>query len=231
MGIQDRLIQGMVVNAMQAAIRIAMIAGASLMLSGCFLPGLVAFTSDNVERSKNVEILAKYSGLENHTAAVLIHADMTVQYDHPVAVANMSLNLASKLQSEVAGLRLLDQRLTLEWMHRNPSWVTMPLSEVAMELDVERLVIIDLYEFRLHPPGNRWQWEGVAAANIGIVEADGLDPDAHADEFNIVATFPDVDGLAREAATWQQIELGLQKTFLDSTAFLFYDHVVPKHPE
>lgn len=204
---------------------------ATTLLAGCWVPGVVAAVGDNIDRAKDVEVLAKYQGLENKTVAILIHADMEVQYEHPTTLANMAINLDVKLRKEVSGIRVLNQRTALEWAHLHPSWPTMPYSVIAEELDVQRILVVDLYEFRLTPPGNRWIWEGVAAANVGIVEADGLDPDAFAEEFMIKAEFPTIKGLSREQATRQNVELGLQKTFLDEVAFLFYDHVVPKYPD
>ncbi|MDA0803082.1 MAG: hypothetical protein O2819_04930 [Planctomycetota bacterium] len=200
-------------------------------LAGCFIPGLTAAIGDNIERSKDIEILAQYRGLENKTVAILFHADMAVQYEHPTAVANMAINMAVKLQAQVSGIRVLNQRTALQWMHLNPSWPMMPYSVIAEELDVERIVVVDLFEFRLTPPGNRWIWDGVAAANVGVVESDGLDSDAFSDEFMVKAEFPTVKGLSIEQATRPNVETGLQKLFLDDVAYLFYDHVVPKYPK
>ncbi len=203
----------------------------SMVLSACWVPGVVAAVGDNIDRGKNVEVLAKYQGLENQTVAILFNADMAVLYEHPTTIANMAVNLATKLQREVPGIKVLNQHITLQWMHLHPSWSTMAYSSIADELDVERIVVIDLYEFRLTPPGNRWIWEGVAAGNVGVVEVDGLDPDAFAEEFLVKAEFPTIKGLAKEQASRDNVELGLQTKFYQDVAFLFYDHVVPKHPE
>ena len=40
-----------------------------------------------------------------------------------------------------------------------------------------RIVYLDVYEYRLHPIGNSWIWEGLCAANVGVIEADSFDPD------------------------------------------------------
>jgi hypothetical protein len=146
-------------------------------------------------------------------------------------MANVSLNLAFTLRKNVHGVRVLDPTVALAWQHQNPSWPAMPLGKIAQELDVERLVVVDLYEYRLNPPGNRWLWDGLAAANVGIVEHDGLDPDAYAAEFNIMGKFPDVENLGRESATERSVELGLQKVFVEKAGWLFYDHLEDKYPD
>ena len=151
---------------------------ACLPLGGCWVFGVASAVGDNIESLKKIEVLAKYDGLENRTVAVLLQVDMQTAYEHPTAMANVSLNLAFTLRKNVHGVRVLDPTVALAWQHQNPSWPAMPLGKIAQELDVERLVVVDLYEYRLNPPGNRWLWDGLAAANVGIVEHDGLDPDA-----------------------------------------------------
>ena len=93
------------------------------------------------------------------------------------------------------------------------------------------MVIVELYEFRLHPPGNRWLWEGVCAAHVNVIETDSFDPDVPADVLEVTATFPNVTGLDRSAATAQQIEFGLLAEFVKRTAWLFHLHEEPKYPD
>jgi len=64
---------------------------------------------------------------------------------------------------------------------------------------------------------------------VGIVEHDGLDPDAYASEFNIMGKFPDLENLGRESATERSVELGLQKVFVEKAGWLFYDHLEDKY--
>lgn len=47
------------------------------------------------------------------------------------------------------------------------------------------MIYVDIYEFRLNPPGSRWIWEGMAAANVGVVERDSLDPDTFGEEYSV----------------------------------------------
>jgi hypothetical protein len=204
---------------------------ASLPLGGCWVFGVASAVGDNIESLKKIEVLAKYDGLENRTVAVLLQVDMQTAYEHPTAMANVALNLAFTIRKSVHGVRVLDPTVALAWQHQNPSWPAMPLGKIAQELDVERLVVVDLYEYRLNPPGNRWLWDGLAAANVGIVEHDGLDPDAYAVEFNILGKFPDLENLGRESATERSVELGLQKVFVEKAGWLFYDHLEDKYPD
>jgi hypothetical protein len=102
---------------------------------------------------------------------------------------------------------------------------------MAEALDVDRIVYVDIVEYRLNPPGNQWLWEGVCAANVGIIERDGFDPDAFAETFEISSRFPEETGVERSSATAGQIELGLLGQFVQRTAWLFHTHIEPKYPD
>ncbi len=214
------------------SIAIAALACACLgSIPGCIVAGIASAIGANIEKEKEIEVLAKYRGLENQSVAVLAHSMMATAYEYPTAIPNVVGNVANNIQQHVGGVRVLDPRHTVAWMHQNPGWPTMPLADLASELDVDRVVVIDLYEYRLNPEGNAFLWDGVAAANIGVAERDGIDPDSYAEELQVISKFPDMEGIGREQAGAREVELGLQKTFVDEVAFLFYDHIEKKYPD
>jgi len=198
---------------------------------GCIAAGIASAVGANIEKNKQIEVLAKYRGLENKSVAVLAHTDQRSAYEYPTAIPNVVGNVASELTQNVAGVRVMDPRYSITWMHQTPGWPTAPLADLANELDVDRVVVIDIYEYRLNPLGNSFLWDGVAGANIGIVERDGIDPDSYAEEFQVIAKFPDMEGIGKAQAGPREIEIGLQKTFVDMVAYLFYDHIEDKYPD
>ena len=107
----------------------------------------------------------------------------------------------------------------------------MPYGEIAKELGVERLVFIDLYEYRLNPVGNSYLWDGVAGANIGVIEADGLAPDEFVFTTNLVQRFPDKDGVGKESARREDIQRGLITLFVQHASWIFYRHIEDKYPQ
>ena len=108
----------------------------------------------------------------------------------------------------------------------------MPSSQIAEELKVDRVVYIDLQEYRLTPPGNQWLWEGRCTALIGIIEAGGYEQDGFSETFVIEAIFPRRPNvLSRDEADEGIIERGLLAEFIKQTAWLFYFHIEPKHPD
>ena len=202
-----------------------------LPMSGCILVGLSSAIGANIEKQKQIEVLAKYRGLENKSVAVLAHSDQRTAYEFPTAIPNIVGNMVLILDKNVPGVRVLDPRYSVTWMHQTPGWPTLPLADLAKELDVDRVIVIDIFEYRLNPEGNSFLWDGVAGANVSVVERDGIDPDSFAEEFQVISKFPDMEGIGKAQAGPREIEIGRQKTFVDLVGFLFYDHVEEKYPD
>ncbi|MFM1936780.1 MAG: hypothetical protein RI990_1739 [Planctomycetota bacterium] len=214
--------------ALRAALGLAFAALAGA--AGCGVFGVASKVGEAIEVEKKVEVLAKYRGLENKTVAVLVNAERGVLYEYPTVVPNVAGNVAAGIRRHVAGAQVLDWRESLSWSYRTPSWMTLPLGAVAEELGVDRVVLVDIYEFRLHPPGNRWIWDGLAAASVGIIERDSLDPDTFVEEYSVTVKFPDVPDLSRESAQEASVQTGLVAKFTQTVNKLFYDHITDKYP-
>ncbi len=200
-------------------------------MSGCAIGKLVGGMMQNEEYQKLKETHPVYDGLENKRVAILVDVDMVTLYEHPDIAVTLAANVARRVATNVPGATVMSPAFVSEWQFRTPQWNTVPYSEIAERLDVDRLVHIDVYEFRLHPPGNQWLWDGVCTANIGIIERDGFDPDNYADMFNVSVAFPDMTGVTRENATAVGVKQGLLTLFTRKTSWLFFTHLEPKHPK
>ena len=204
------------------------LAAASLVAGGCAAFGAIGAISAQIDREKQIEVLAEYDGLRNRTTAVVVQSAPAMSYEYPTVVANIT---SRRLAENVEGIQLLDPRLVLQWQYQTPHWAALPYGRIAEELGVERVVLIDIYEYRLHPPGNTWVWDGVAAATVGVIEAGLFDTDEFADSFSVTVRFPDMEGVSRESASASQIETGLLVKFYQGTAWLFFDHIEDKYPD
>lgn len=203
----------------------------AVFAAGCNLFGAAGVVAHNIEREKKIEVLAEFEGLRNETVAVVVQADHMTLYEFPQVAANICANVSHRIQQNVEGSKVLNPTIVLDWTYRTPSWSAMPYGEVAKELGVDRLVWVDIFEFRLNPPGNRWIWEGVGTASVGIVESDGFDPDSFAQHWDISAEFPRIKGLGRESASKENVQTGLLAMFVQEISWLFYDHIEEKYPD
>ena len=201
-----------------------------LASAGC-IAGAVGAIGQQIERGKKLEVPAAYDGLEGRTCAVIVNADYATLVEHPDVVGNITANVSVRIRQYVKEASVLPPGEVLQWQYRTPQWRTMPHGEIARELGVDRLVYIDLYEYRLNPLGNSYLWDGAAGANIGVIEADGLAPDEFVYTTSIVARFPNKEGIGRESARREDIQRGLLTLFVQKTSWLFYRHIEDKYPE
>ena len=208
----------------------AVLLAGMLASAGC-IAGAVGAIGQQIERGKKLEVPAAYDGLQDRTCAVIVNADYATLVEHPSVVKNITANVAVRIAKHVKGATVLPPATVLTWQYKTPQWRAMPYGEVAKELGVDRLVYIDLYEYRLNPTGNSYLWDGVAGANIGIIETDGLAPDEFVYSTNLVSKFPDKEGVGKESARAEDLERGLLTLFTSRTSWLFYDHIEDKYPK
>jgi len=200
-------------------------------LGGCAIGQLVGGMAQNAEYQKEIEVHPVYSGLENKTVAVIVDVDLATLYEYPDVAMTLSATIAQRVQANVPGVRVLSPSRVSQWQFRTPQWNAMQYGEIAERLNVDRVVHVDIYEYRLHPPGNQWLWDGVCSANVGIIERDGYDPDNYVDRFDITVAFPDMTGVTRENATAAGVQKGLLTLFTRQTSWLFFTHLEPKYPK
>jgi len=218
---------------------VGLLAGCASLLSaiptilGAGEAGMVgaAGAAQNFEYQKLIEVLPRYDGLEHHTVAVLVDAPLDLLYTKPDLVDQISGGLMSRLQEHVPNITLMHPVAVRNWQFSTPQWNAMAFGEMAEELGVDRVVLVDLQEFRLHPRGNRWLWEGRCRASVGVIERDGYDLDAFVDAWEVSAKFPDLSGLDRDSASEWEVQTGLLSEFIKRTSYLFYTHIEPKHPD
>lgn len=209
----------------------AILLASSTVLSGCAAMNFIGAFGNEMERNKKIEVLAQYEGLENRTVAIIVHADPSILFAFPAATTTIAGNVAYRIQSNVKGVSVLAPATVIQWQYQTPAWTTLPYGQIAEELGVERVVLIDMYELRLNPPGNQYMWEGVAAANVGIIERESADPDAFAATFDVKASFPNDEALPRESSSPQNIQTGLMTRFVQRSAWLFFTHLEDKYPD
>ena len=208
-----------------------LILGTAAAMWSCGIDRLVGGMAQNYEYTKLVVTHPVYSDLENKSVAVIVDVDLVTLYEHPDVAVAIGANVSRRLSTNVPGIKVVSPALVSQWQFRTPQWSAMPYGEIVRKLNVDRIVHIDVHEFRLHPPGNQWLWDGLCGANVGIIERDGYDPDSYVDTFNVTVAFPDMRGVTRENASAQGVQRGLLTLFTRKTSWLFFTHLEPKFPD
>ncbi len=196
----------------------SLLAAAWLTSAGC---EAIGFVGEAVDSEQEVEFVARYTGLNGKRVAVLIDAPLDAQYQHPRAVPGLCEFISAGLREACEGAQIMPSNYVVAYQANNVYWYTMDIEDIAKALNVERIVMVDLVEYRLLAPGNSYLWDGVIVGDINIYETDSLDPNAIAFRERIKARFPSMDGVRRDQYPESTIEQGLQIKFAQDSVNLF----------
>jgi hypothetical protein len=200
---------------------LGMILGTCGMLSGCLLSPFLR--ASELKGSHPVD--AKYTGLTGKSFAVIVSADRMTQADFPELVGQLTATISERLAVNCDASGFVPPEAVLSMQARNPRWSIMRLDQLCKELQVDRLVFIEVTEFRLVEPGNSYVWRAVAAGRVGVVEADGAIPDNFAFQEQLRTIFPITERALGPAQLPQStVQLKLAKKFIDRASWLFYSH-------
>lgn len=169
---------------------------------------------------------ADYAGLQARSVAVLVAVDDRTLHQYRQAPAHVSRAVGMEIAEHVEGAQLTSSRKVLAFQEENPYWATDRYSRLARELNVDRLVIIDVMDYRTHEPGNRHVWQGTISGTVLVVDVDDADPDNPVYSATVQADYPEDTKLGTLQADDATIQANMVKIFATKVGQLFYDHEV-----
>ncbi len=209
----------------------AALAGALAAVGGCGVGQIFGAMAESYRRSSTKPVAAEYTGLQGKTCALVVSADRYVQSEDAGLVARLTVAMTQRLADSTGAKGWVAPQRVLQAQYNTPGWSAMDYSELAEALGVERLILVDLYEYRLNEPGNAYLWDGRAGATVGVVEADG----PLAGEFffskEILVRFPDGSGFGPTDFPASTVSQRLQNRLIDRVTWLFFEHEEPYYPD
>ncbi len=195
-----------------------------LLAGGCNIFAPIGGMMENARREGSTEIEAEYTGLDEKSFAVVVSADRAIQAEHPAVLARLTTEISERIAKNTKAAKYVPGTRVLNFQFENPRWSTWTPSELAKKLGVERIVFVDVDEYRLKDPGNRYIWKGVAAASVRVSEADGRMGDDFAFRKTMQVTFPDKDGFTPQDMPEELVNTALSNRVIDRVSWLFYKH-------
>jgi len=215
---------------MARSISIAIVlTGVCACLGGCIFAGIAAVAVKAYEDSTPNVLPGEYLGIAGKTVAVVVSADRSAQAEFPTLVYELTRRINARLveQGEVAGY-ISEQDLALFYAN-NPQWPAMTKADLAKELGgVERIILVELYEFSLREPGNQYLWDGTASGLIAVLETDSSLPEEYAFQRSVRVGFPDSSGYGPNDFGPGVVATALLQRTADRVAWLFAEHEEPR---
>jgi len=197
-------------------------------LTGCEALGFIAYVFGGGDRAKMVTVAAQYRGLENRSVAVLVNADEYVFFEHPQVPAAMGQTVSRELGLGIEGVRVLDRKQVHAYEKQNPYWSTLAYRQVFEQLNVERLLLIDLVKYAHHEPGNRHIWQGTIVANVAVAQADAQNPDDRVYATTIQVKYPPNSSVGLVNSNTATIQALTLRLFAQKVADCFREHEVER---
>lgn len=213
---------------------VVILAGTVLFSNGCNIFGMFGAMEESRRRNSTKTVQAEYVGLKAKNWAVVVIADRSIQAELPDIVPWMTGKICERLvkeQPNIVAKGMTPANKVLKYQYEHPSWVTKPHSELAKDLQVDRLIVVEIIEYRLNDPGNQYLWNGLASGTVGVVEADGTVPDEFSFQKPINVRFPDGESFGPNDFDRAVVATALGQRFLDRVTWLFYKHEEPYYPK
>lgn len=211
------------------------IAAASLCTAGCNIIAPLGAMAENYRRTSTRTVAPEYTGLEGKRWAVIVIADRIIQSDLPDLVPYLTAKITDRLaapaqQQKIGAAGYIPAGTLLRYLYDHPQWLAMQRTELAKDLGVDTLIVVEVVEAQLHSPGNQYLWAGLVTGNVGIVQADSTNDD-FAFHKSVRVSFPDKDGFGPNDMTTEQVSTALASRFIDRVTWLFYSHEEPYYPK
>lgn len=214
----------------RAVVALALMAMLSV-LPGCIIPAMGAVIGKAIEENSPKFVHGEYAGMEGKTFAVLVSIDRSILAEFPGLALELSSRVSETLASPENGAKASGMVLPNDvvlYQTKNPGWPVRLREQVAYELGgVDRLIIIEVTDFRLREPGNRYLWNGVASATVGIVESDGPAPEEFTFQRTVRVGFPDQSGVSSDSMSGSVVASELARRLGQRAAWLLFDHSEP----
>lgn len=208
----------------KATLALSAITLAMTHMSGCIVGATIGGMAESYHRTGTSEIEAEYEGIAGHSFTVVVSADRLIEGNNPGIAARITQRVNDRLIQNAMPSFAIPSADLLTVLYNTPQWPAMPRGEVADMLGVERLVVVELVEYRLHEPGNKYIWDGSASCVVSVFESDSPFPDDPVYEKAIRVSFPDISGLMRTEIPEAAVNTELANRLTNRIAWLFYTH-------
>lgn len=196
----------------------------SLVMGGCNIVGFFGAIEAERRRTGTIKVDAQYTGLEGQRVAVIVDASRELQADGRRVIQAVLSEVIARLEAN-GNLESIVPAIDIERvLYDEPDLLSRTYDEIARRFGVDRLVVIQLEEFRLAEPGNRYVWAGHAAGVLLVVEADSyLEDDVRLEQY-VSVKYPSKDNITVDEMPAEAVALELLRRFANRSSWFFYRH-------
>lgn len=215
---------------MTRVLAIVLLLSLPALVGGCNIVGFFGALEAERRRTGTIMVEGVYDGLEGQRVAVVVDASREIYMTSPEVVGAILTEIVARLQANARAESIVQPAEVQRMLYNEPGLLDRTYDEVAARFGVDRLIVIQLDEFRLAEPGNQYVWSGQAAGNVLVVEADSyIEDDVRLEQY-VNVTYPDRPNTTIDDLPAEAVALELLRRFANRTSWFFYDHE-ERYPE
>jgi hypothetical protein len=186
-------------------------------LSGCWLGGAY-------ERTQGKPVASEYKGLAGHTAVIVVYVPDGLVNNYPRAAREVMDFFRVELLKGVPNVRLVSLDRVEDWQ-RSTDWIKLSDKDVANHFGVDRVIRIEMVEYRTKEPGVEGYVKGRINANCRVVEVvKGETPRIGWERRGITAEWPTESNMEMLRINENVVRMRTLEMFAQTLAKAFYDH-------
>lgn len=175
-------------------------------------------------------VAAEFTGLKNHSVAVVIYADEGTQYQYPYVQLNLGALIANELVNKVKGVTTTDPLNVISYQRQNVRWDEMDRTAIGKALGAQYVLCVTLVEFATVEKGYLDLIRGRITAEASLYKVDLPERKACLwREKDIRVVFPDRP-TARIGNNEEIFRLAAMRRFVRILVRNFYAHKVEEKP-
>ncbi len=197
---------------------------AMALAGGCNIVGFFGALEAERRRTGTVEVGPEYTGLKGESVAVVIDASREIYMTSPRVVGAILTEVHARLVENAEAERVVSPAEIQSVLYDEPDLLDRTFDQVAARFGVTRLIVIQLEEFRLTEPGNEYVWNGNAAGNVIVIEADSYIEDDVQLEHYVNIEYPFRSNTTVDEMPADAVALELLRRFSNRVSWYFYTH-------
>lgn len=138
----------------------------SLQLSGC------AFLAAGAQKVAGKDVAASYTGLSNKTVAIVIYADWATSLEYVGARDEIAIFVTARCHELLPTVKLVNAKEIIHWQDDTREWQGMPVKEIGQHFSVDRVLYIELLDYRTREPGAKNLMRGRIHAMCRVYETE-----------------------------------------------------------
>lgn len=199
---------------------------AALMLGGC-LGELIGGMAQSAHRQGSTTVERKTDVLDGKTFAVVVVIDRSISATSPALAEALTLRMTRLLAENSQASGYAPSQQVIAYLGNQPSWRAWPRGRLPEELGVDRVVLVDMLDYRIYEPGNAYLWDGLAWGSVEVYDATAFDPDQPIYEEEVRVRFPDGTGYSPTEMQESLVKTELLRRFVNRASWLFFTHDEP----